>query len=122
MDISRNDKLERNYSIEGNINTDGQAGLISPQGSWKNCSTANPQVCRKSADTPPPFFAGGDALPKLVNRTVEVSEEQWLALHKNTDSTAVPDKSQKPGKVPKVIRSSTRSAQHTDSDVAQCLM
>lgn len=33
MDIPRSDGLERNYSIEGNINTDGQAGLISPQGS-----------------------------------------------------------------------------------------
>ena len=97
--------LERNYSIQG---SDGKAGLISPQGKSRNCKTAQLQVCPCMPTLL--TLAGGDALPKLVNRTIEVDEKQWLALHRNLQSTTGPDISEKPGKIPKV-GSHLRSAQ-----------
>lgn len=71
----------------------------------QNCRATQ---CSRLSNLPSALCAGGEALPRLVNRTVKVNQEQWLALHKSSQSTAVQDKSEKPGKILKVIKRSTR--------------
>ncbi|KAL3138951.1 hypothetical protein ABBQ32_005763 [Trebouxia sp. C0010 RCD-2024] len=76
------DPIERAFSVESNLRVEGHAGLLSPQ--------------------------GGNALPRLVNRTIEVDEKEWLELHRNSQSELVHDKSETAGRIPKIGKGSTR--------------
>ena len=109
MEMPR-DGVERMISIrsaEGDHYTDSQAGLISPQGNKRYCGASNASsgCCCHEA-----LCADNNALSRMVNRTMEVDDKQWVALHKNSEHKAVSDKEkpEKPGKVSKVSKGSER--------------
>lgn len=108
------DPIERAFSVESNLRVEGHAGLLSPQG---RVGIAELGICAApSTSVSPP---GGNALPRLVNRTIEVDEKEWLELHRNSQSELVHDKSETAGRIPKIGKGSTRSAQLKTSSLTE---
>lgn len=105
------DTFERNFSIEaGERVVDSQAGLLSPQGTSGASTLPSHKPAVEVPNNDRCFVIGGNALPRLVNRTVEVDEKQWLDLHKNSQSEPVQDNVEKAGRIPRISKGSTRSA------------
>ena len=94
MENAPRDGLDRMISIrsaEGDSYIDRHAGLISPQG---EPSGENSRLCRGSGCQSCAAYihfvllADNNALSRMVNRTVEVDEKGWTALHNNSQNAA----------------------------------